>query len=71
MGTEQFTEYLGDDKEQPTVSNPLEHVVMCTGLVDLLKAVAHIGIDFGYGKYELEQKHIDEARRLYEIHNKD
>ena len=28
MGTEQFTEYLGDDKEQQTKSNPLEHVVM-------------------------------------------
>lgn len=28
MGTEQFTEYLSDDKEQQTVSNPLEHVVM-------------------------------------------
>ncbi len=30
MGTEQFTEYLGDDKEQQTESNPIEHVAMCS-----------------------------------------
>ena len=33
---------------------------------DVVKAVAHIGIDWGYGKYELEDKHIDAARALYE-----
>ena len=32
----------------------------------VIKAVAHIGIDWGYGVYELEQKHIDMARKLYE-----
>ncbi len=31
---------------------------------EIVKAVAHIGIDFGYGKYELEQKYIDKAREL-------
>lgn len=31
---------------------------------DLINAVAHIGVDFGYGKYELEQKHIDSARDI-------
>lgn len=35
-------------------------------LEEIIKAVAHIGIDFGYGVYELEQKHIDKARELYE-----
>ncbi len=33
---------------------------------ELIKAVAHIGIDFGYGKFELEQSHIDAARKIYE-----
>ena len=36
-------------------------------LMEVVKAVAHIGIDFGFGKYELEQDKIDEARRLYEL----
>lgn len=34
--------------------------------LEFLKAVAHIGIDFGYGEYELEQKWLDLARRHYE-----
>ena len=33
---------------------------------EIVKAVAHIGIDFGYGKFELNQEHIDKARELYE-----
>ena len=33
---------------------------------ELIKAVAHIGVDFGYGVYKLEQKHINTARRIYE-----
>lgn len=32
----------------------------------IIKAVAYIGIDFGYGAYEMEQKHIDSARVLHE-----
>jgi len=35
-------------------------------LLEIVKAVAHIGIDFGYGKYELEDKHIQKARQIYE-----
>jgi hypothetical protein len=38
-------------------------------LDEVVKAVAHIGIDWGYGVYELEQKHIDTARELYESKN--
>jgi len=34
--------------------------------LELIKAVAHIGIDFGYGKYELEPEHIAKARQIYE-----
>lgn len=33
---------------------------------EIVKAVAHIGIDWGYGKFELSQAHIDRARHLYE-----
>lgn len=35
-------------------------------LVELVKAVAHIGVDFGYGKYELEPEKIEAARKLLE-----
>ena len=33
-------------------------------LEEVVKAVAHIGVDFGYGKYELQQEDIDKARAL-------
>lgn len=33
-------------------------------LEDIVKAVAYIGVDFGYGNYELEQKYIYKAREL-------
>ena len=35
-------------------------------LEEVVKAVAHIGVDFGYGKYELEARIIDDARTLME-----
>lgn len=35
-------------------------------LEDIVNAVAHVGIDFGYGKYELETSKIDTARKLME-----
>jgi len=37
-----------------------------TRMLSIIKAVAHIGIDFGYGKYELEQEFIDMARAIWE-----
>jgi len=37
--------------------------------MEIVKAVAHIGIDFGYGKYELESEKIDDARALCEANN--
>jgi hypothetical protein len=36
--------------------------------MEIVKAVAHIGIDWGYGKFELNQDHIDKARKLYDTH---
>lgn len=35
-------------------------------LQDITKAVAHVGVDFGYGEFKLEKEHIDKARELYE-----
>ena len=35
-------------------------------MFELVKVIAHIGIDFGYGKFELTQEHIDKARLIYE-----
>ena len=35
-------------------------------MLAIIKAVAHIGVDFGYGKYELEQEYIDMARAICE-----
>jgi predicted house-cleaning noncanonical NTP pyrophosphatase (MazG superfamily) len=34
--------------------------------LEIIKAVAHVGIDFGYGKYELESDKIDKARVIFE-----
>ena len=31
----------------------------------IAKAVAHIGVDFGYGVYEIENKHIEDARQYF------
>jgi hypothetical protein len=31
----------------------------------IVKAVAHIGVDFGYGVYEIENKHIEDARQYF------
>ena len=35
-------------------------------LKEIVKAVAHIRLDWGYGKFELNQEHIDKARELME-----
>ena len=33
-------------------------------LNEIVEAVAHIGVDFGYGKYVLEDKFIKQARKI-------
>jgi len=35
-------------------------------LEEIVKAVAHIGVDFGHGEYVLEVTHIKHARELLE-----
>ena len=54
---------LGDTKKNQDLERKLEEAR------ELIKAVAHIGIDWGYGKFELNQDHIDKARKLYEAHD--
>src|SRR5688572_12348644 len=34
------------------------------GVREIIEAVAHIGVDFGFGPYELEDKFIEMARAL-------
>ena len=34
-------------------------------LMEIVEAVANIGIDFGFGKYEIEDSVIDKARELF------
>ena len=35
-------------------------------MVSIIKAVAHVGVDFGYGEYEIEKEYIDMARAIIE-----
>ena len=39
--------------------------VVPEGLLNLLNAVGHVGVDFGYGPYELCAEEIEKARDLY------
>jgi hypothetical protein len=36
--------------------------------VEIIEAVAHIGVDFGYGPYEVEDEYIDAARAFLSEH---
>ena len=44
--------------------HPLPAQAIPEGCREVVEAVAHIGIDFGYGAFELSQEHIDKARAL-------
>jgi len=35
-------------------------------MMELIKAVAHIGLDWGYGEFKLTDEHIKKARAIYE-----
>ena len=35
-------------------------------LEDLVRAIAHIGVDFGHGEFDLDDSHIRKARELIE-----
>lgn len=38
---------------------------------EIITAVAHVGVDFGYGCFELTHEHIENARGLLEKENND
>ncbi len=46
-----------------------EVVAEIESLLEVVKAVAHIGIDFGHGKFELDESHIKLARQIMEKYN--
>jgi len=58
-----YSEHHDSGCNTPVVWVEPAHVVVP---IELIKAGAHIGIDFGFGKYELEDKHIATARKIYE-----
>lgn len=60
-----FSEHHDADCNTPVVWVEPDHVAVP---LELVKAVAHIGIDFGYGAYELEPEHIAKAREIYETY---
>lgn len=62
-----LSEQLKQDHESGDFGKGLEgYAERVEALEEIVKAVAHIGIDWGYGKFELNQSHIDTARKLYE-----
>ena len=62
-----LSEQLKQDHDCGDFGKALEgYAERAEALEEIVKAVAHIGIDWGYGKFELEQRHIDQARKLDE-----
>lgn len=49
------------DHVEPTNDEPMVLVP-----VPLIEAVAHVGIDFGHGKFELDASHIAAAREIFD-----
>lgn len=49
-------DYEGEIKELNELLNECEKILV---------AVGHIGVDFGYGKYELEKAYIEDSHTLF------
>ena len=47
-----------------TQSQLVDMFEQAEAMEDLVKAVAHIGVDFGYGDFELNDEHIEKARKI-------
>lgn len=54
--------------ETPLISSCEDAIVAADKYIkqleEIVKATAHIGVDFGYGKYEVEPHLIEKARKL-------
>ena len=57
------SEHHDSECNTPVIWVEPAHVVVP---IELIKAVARIGVDFGFGEYELEDKHIATARKIYD-----
>ena len=60
--TEQAKPNLVNAQTQSTVHNADD----VGEALEVIKAVAHVGLDFGYGEYELQPEIINTARKIYE-----
>ena len=64
---QQMTNYTEEEVMYYEMSAEIEELQKENAeLKKIVRAVAYIGIDFGYGEYEIEQVHIDNARELLE-----
>lgn len=54
--------------EKPDYKELETQLSECNALLDeceiIINDVAHIGVDFGYGEYELDKKQIGDSREL-------
>ena len=61
-----LSEQLKQDHECGDFGKALEgYSERAAEMEEIIKAVAHIGIDFGHGKFELQPEHIDKARAIF------
>lgn len=73
--------FVPDSEPEDSLSDPFtmpeeqldDHNYMLNkpDIIDILNAVAWIGIDFGFGNYEIEQKFVDLARKILDPENND
>lgn len=60
-----LSEQLKQDHDSGDFGSALEgYAERAEALEDIVRAVAHIGVDWGYGEFKLDQSHVDEARKL-------
>lgn len=53
----------GDDEQR---RHNFNLIAAAPEMAELIEAMAHVGIDFGYGEFQLSQEHIDKARAIWE-----
>lgn len=62
-----LSEQLKQDSDSGDFGRALKgYAERAAELEEIVKAVAHVGVDFGYGKYEIQPEVIDKARAIYE-----
>ena len=58
-------DYIVNDDTQVGIEFAVEQLKeRILQLEDLANTVAHVGVDFGYGEFQLEAQHIEQARNL-------